>query len=179
MDDSGSTPDIGAELDAMKLIGGALASLDESARKRVLQWAGDRFGVVVCGPTISARRDAPRANEEPSEGNGDTALPDSFAEFFALLDPQTDPDRALAAAYWFKKQEGRGEFSGFEINAELTQLGHKVGNITKALGSLIERKPQLILQKGKSGRSKQARKTYGISHEGEKEIGRRLRGEGE
>lgn len=174
MDGDGSTSDIGSELEAMKQIGGALGPLDEAAQKRVLQWAGDRFGVPLSGETNDRRKST--RDDKGQEDAAETAMPDSFAEFFARLDPQTEPDRALAAAYWFKKHEGQSEFSGFDVNAELTQLGHKVGNITKALSSLIERKPQLILQKGKHGKSRQARKTYAISHAGEKEIELRMKG---
>jgi hypothetical protein len=178
MDSLGNVPDIGAELEAMKQVGEALASLDEEARTRVLHWAGARFGIVMHASSKAreARVQDDLETDSPTQVP-DTDLPDSFAEFFSRLDAKTDPDRALAAAYWFKRQEGRDAFSGFDVNAELTQLGHKVGNITKALGALMQRKPQLILQKGKSGKSRQARKTYAISHAGEKEIERRLRGE--
>jgi hypothetical protein len=177
MDGSDDSSDIASELEAMKQIGGALAPLDEDARKRVLLWAGDRFGIEISNAPRDQKK-APNEDHSERETRGHTAFPDSFAEFFARLDPQTDPDRALAAAYWFRKQEGRVEFSAFDVNAELTQLGHKVGNITKALGSLIGRKPQLILQKGKAGKSQQARKTYAISHAGEKEIEQKLTGVG-
>jgi hypothetical protein len=181
MDAGQGGADIGAELEAMKQVGEALASLDEDARGRVLHWAGDRFGVATqtrAKPRHeNGREEADDQDEGGEQQSRDAELPDSFAEFFSRLGVKTDPDRALAAAYWFKKQEGKDAFSGFDINAELTQLGHKVGNITKALGSLMQRKPQLILQKGKSGKSRQARKTYAISHAGEKEIERRLRGE--
>jgi hypothetical protein len=180
MDGGQGAFDIGAELEAMKQVGEALASLDEDARGRVLHWAGDRFGVAMHA-RVKGREEKVQEEREDDGGPAaqaqDTELPDSFAEFFSRLGVKTDPDRALAAAYWFKKQDGKDAFSGFDINAELTQLGHKVGNITKALGSLMQRKPQLILQKGKSGKSRQARKTYAISHAGEKEIERRLRGE--
>jgi hypothetical protein len=178
MDAGQAAADIGAELEAMKQVGEALASLDDDARGRVLHWASDRFGLAM---HTRAKLHEPRVQGEDDAESAaptqDTELPDSFAEFFSRLGAKTDPDRALATAYWFKRQEGRDAFSGFDVNAELTQLGHKVGNITKALGSLMQRKPQLILQKGKSGKSRQARKTYAISHAGEKEIERRLRGE--
>lgn len=45
-------------------------------------------------------------------------------------------------------------------------LGHKIPNITDAIDTIREAKPALILQLKKAGTSRQARKTYKVSHEG-------------
>ncbi len=52
------------------------------------------------------------------------------------------------------------------MNNELNHLGQKVANITNAMTSLNETKPQLVLQLRKSGKSQQARKTYKLSAAG-------------
>jgi len=62
------------------------------------------------------------------------------------------------------------ELTGREINSELNHLGHGVGNITNAISSLINRKPSLMIQTRKAGKTKQAQKRYKITHEGMKQV---------
>lgn len=52
------------------------------------------------------------------------------------------------------------------LNSELKNLGHPIANITDALSSNMRRKPQRIMQLRKSGNSRQANKTYKVTHEG-------------
>jgi hypothetical protein len=52
------------------------------------------------------------------------------------------------------------------LNTELKNLGHAIPNITDALTSNIEKKPQRVIQLQKAGTSRQARKTYKVTHEG-------------
>jgi hypothetical protein len=49
-------------------------------------------------------------------------------------------------------------------------LGHGLINITAALDDLREAKPALVLQVGKSGKSRQARKTYKLTIAGIKSV---------
>jgi DNA-binding PadR family transcriptional regulator len=51
-----------------------------------------------------------------------------------------------------------------------------VSNITTALSSLIERKPQLVIQTRKSGNSKQARKRYRLTDAGIRAVERMISG---
>jgi hypothetical protein len=60
------------------------------------------------------------------------------------------------------------------LNRELKNLGHEVGNITRALQGNIDEKPALVLQLRKSGGTKQARKIYKLSVAGIKAVEARL-----
>ncbi len=97
---------------------------------------------------------------------------DTLAEFFAAADPQQDTDRAMVAAYWLQVHESEGDFDSFSINKRLKDLGHGVGNITAAFNGLIARRPQLVIQTKKTGNSRQARKLYRLTTEGQKAVER-------
>src|SRR4051812_1997747 len=93
-----------AEITAMKSVAEALANLDPASIKRVLQWAGGRFGVSPGkngGSTLGA--------EEPHEG------PErkfgTFADLYDAAAPQSDADKALVAGYWFQFVEGQEDFA--------------------------------------------------------------------
>ena len=83
----------------------------------------------------------------------------------------------MVAAYHFLKHDGLEEVDSFRLNAALTHLGHRVGNITRALTSLIEEKPALVVQTRKEGKTKQARKKYKLTFEGVRKVERMLTGE--
>lgn len=114
----------------------------------------------------------------PAAGGGPTI--ESFgtlAELFAAADPKTDADRALVAAVWLQEHDAQQEISPQTVNRELSHLGYRVLNITRAFDVLRGSKPQLVVQLRKEGSTKQARKTFKVTHEGKKVIERRLRGE--
>jgi hypothetical protein len=162
------------ELEAMKVIASELAKLDEPAVKRVLQWAADAFKTKV---TVTASFVSATASSESS-----IAAPDirsrfpSLPEFFAAASPSQDNDKALIVGYWTQFVLGEAEFDAQSINKELKNLGHGVGNITSAFDSLMARKPQLVLQTRKSGTSKQARKLYKLTLEGQRSVERMVGG---
>lgn len=64
------------------------------------------------------------------------------------------------------------------MNTALNNLGHKLANVTVSLSVLIEAKPQLVLQLRKSGKSKQARKTYKLSVAGIDRVKEMIDGQG-
>lgn len=122
-------------------------------------------GTVTPGPASAA-------------GGGPTV--ESFgtlAELFAAADPKTDAERALVTAVWLQEHDAQQEISPQTVNRELSHLGYRVLNITRAFDVLRGSKPQLVVQLRKEGTSKQARKTFKVTHEGKKVIERRLRGE--
>ena len=71
----------------------------------------------------------------------------------------------MVAAY-LQNKGGEKELTSREINKELKNLGHGVGNITNAISSLSVKKPSLMIQTRKEGRSKQAQKKYKVTTEG-------------
>jgi hypothetical protein len=56
------------------------------------------------------------------------------------------------------------------VNKHLKHLGHPVSNITRAIDTMIDQTPRLILQTSKSGRAKQARKRYKVTRQGVKHV---------
>lgn len=164
------------ELDSMKAIAEALSPLEEGAIRRVLKWAHDVFvgkGALPADESGKASADG----VAPSSGDPERVVEngmrfDTLAEFFAAADPQQDTDRAMVAAYWLQVHESEGDFDSFSINKRLKDLGHGVGNITAAFNGLIARRPQLVIQTKKTGNSRQARKLYRLTTEGQKAVER-------
>jgi hypothetical protein len=171
------------EIDAMSAVASAIADLEEEAQGRVLRWAAERYGVSM--PT-TGRRSGSLAGDQDSAGDGVTdqeiaeEAPDyeHFAELFAAASPKTNEDKALVAAYWIQVHEGNTTWASRLLNSELKNLGHSIPNITDALSSNMRKKPQRVIQLKKSGNTKQANKTYKVTHEGLVYVQGMLRGEG-
>jgi len=153
---------------------------DTEATRRVLQWAASAFlpdgfsAMTAIGSTLQASPAAVvgTATIEPAPNRAFSSLPD----LYAAVSPASDSSRALVVGYWFQAMQGEQDLDGFQINKELKHLGHGISNITTALSSLIERKPQLVIQTRKSGNSKQARKRYRLTDAGIKAVERMLSG---
>lgn len=171
------------ELEVMGDVATGLKKLagDIDAARRVLQWAASAFlpGVLpTMGPSSSTSLQAAAATSsgtatlEPTQSRSFSSLPD----LYAAVSPASDASRALVVGYWFQVMQGEQDLDGFQINKELKHLGHGVTNITTALSSLIERKPQLVIQTRKSGNSKQARKRYRLTDAGVKAVERVIAG---
>lgn len=166
-----------AEIDAMGKVSTALEALDDDARHRVLRWAGERYGVVLAG----AGKGGDRANLGRKGANafGDTGDDQEFGTLADLYDaarPKTDAERALVGAYWIWKSEGKAEFQAQPVNTALKNLGHALSNVTDALTSLKSRKPALVLQLEKHGKTRQGRKTYKITTAGERAVQQMIAG---
>lgn len=145
------------EIKAMEAISNALGTLkDEESRIRVLTWAGAKFaGNKLPAGTASAQVAQVKVDA--------TDLP-------SLLDqaqPKTNEERALIAAYFQSGQE-KNDFDSLSVNKLLKNVGHVVGNITSTLTLLMKRKPALVIQVMKSGKTKQARKKYRLTDAGSK-----------
>jgi hypothetical protein len=161
----------------MSDVSAALEGLeDDDARARVLRWAAERYGVITGNDGKGRGRESQRGEsndsdvEASTESERERPLDDptyeDFVDLFDAIDPKTDPDRALAGAYWLQVVQKNGSWQGGQVNSLLRDLGHGVGNITTAMTSLQTRKPALVRQMSKSGRSKQARKTYKLTTSG-------------
>jgi hypothetical protein len=155
-----------AEITAMSAVAKALEPLEEEVRQRVISWAASRFGASLLAPHKLPGTE--RHSVSPGDaGRGEF---ESFAELFEAVDPKTDKDRALVAAYWAQICQSQATFPAQTLNASLKDLGHGLSNVTVALEGLKVEKPALILQLKKSGTSKQARKTYKLTVEGAKRV---------
>lgn len=155
----------------MHAISEALGSLDEPTVARVLRWAADRYGVVVTSSPKSPP-DAKNDDEDPNaprNGKAAGAYAD-IADLYDAANPQTGPEKALVGAYWHQVVEAQPDFGALEINNSLKHLGHAVSNITRDLTALINRKPRLVMQTHKAGKSVQARKRYKLTREGTRAV---------
>jgi hypothetical protein len=157
-----------AEIAAMQAMVAALDALDQDARGRVLEWTAKRFAIALSG--TAGRRG--RAGSNPLEGGlsaTEEGQAGEYRDFADLLDatrPNDDNERALVAGYWFQEVAGGGNFVGQTINDALKETGNGLPNVTRSLDRLQGRNPALVRQVGKSGRSKQARKTYRLTTAG-------------
>lgn len=186
MDDATTEPD--QEFAAMQAVFSALNPLDEGERQRVIDYVSSRLGLSVATSRKpqDGKRNAMEVEEhdesdegEVSQQSGGTAPTfDHLAEVFDAVDPQTDRDRALVAAYWLQSSTGASSVHGFSINKELKHLGHGLGNVTRAIDGLKAAKPALMIQLKKSGKSQQARKEYKVTTAGIKYIEEFLNGQG-
>lgn len=165
------------ELDAMKIIAEALRTLDDGAVRRVLRWANDAFSSRAAGTVDMARVElSPITTNGPPPATERELRPqfDTLADFYSAADPQQDSEKALVVGYWVQVCEGEGDFDGLNVNKKLKDLGHGVSNITVAFNGLIKRRPQLVIQTKKSGTTKQARKLYRLTTEGQRTVERML-----
>lgn len=161
------------ELTAMKAVAEALSKLDESGVRRVLRWANDAFSPKTLGSMDASRAETPaaQANGVPTATAGELRPKfDTLADLYAAADPKQDSDKALIVGYWVQVCEGEGDFDGFSVNKKLKDLGYAVSNITSAFNGLINRRPQLVIQTKKSGTTKQARKLYRLTTEGQRTV---------
>jgi len=167
---------IGDEIEAMKSIAHQLSSLDTAARERVLSWVSSRFDIALAFPVARVRTGMDVADRTtPASGSSSVANEGSpsfahAAELFDATRPSTDADKALVLAYWFQACQGNAWFTSRQVNDELKHMGHGVGNITRALDSLIGSRPAMVIQLEKSGKSQQAQKKFKVTHEGLKRV---------
>ncbi len=154
-----------AEVKAMGVLAETFASLQPESIGRVLRWAVDSWGVAAATPT--GKKPVPVGTENGG-GNGGTVVSsfNDIAELFAAASPTTEADKTLVASYWVQWVQGQADFSAFEVNAALTNMGERVKNITTAFDTLRARKPAPVIQFTKAGTSKQARKTYKVTTNG-------------
>lgn len=161
------TENLDPELDAMQKISKAITVLDEEAKRRVLAWALDKFGIEP------AKGKSKATYQFSSEGEGETDINQEYQELENLFfdtQPSTHPDRVLVTCYWLQYIKKKPDIKSQYVNSQLKQLGHNVGNITKVFNSLVARKPQPLQQIRKSGSTQQARKKFRMTAEGKKNV---------
>jgi hypothetical protein len=156
------------ELEAMATVLGALEGLEPPAQARVVKWVTEKLRI---GSGFSSDARSPTALPASlAPGLGNVAAFRDFADLFDAARPSTDVERALVAGFWVQFGQGNAEFGSQSINDELKQLGHPVGNITRALSALIDLRPALVQQLRKEGGTKQARKTYRLTSAGRRKV---------
>ncbi len=159
------------EFEAISTIHGALEPLNDEARTRVLTYIANLLSINSADLHI---RDvaAESVGGEDIQGRDTSKFAkqiqnfSTFAELYATANPKSNGEKALVAGYWLQECQGGDSFTGAAANKELTNLGHKLLNITDAVETMKRKKPMLILQIKKTGSGRQGRKLYKISQEG-------------
>jgi len=179
------------EIAMMSGVNDALSATDDpEMRSRVLRWAAERFGVALPQPNGAAAHHARASGNDIGESdaasgaesarrtntsaNGASAEPltfEHFAELFDAVQPKSDVEKALTAAYWEQVIQGHNDWQSYTLGKALRNLGHNLSNITASLTAAMKRKPALVLQLNKKGGG---RKTYKLSAEGLKYIRERV-----
>jgi hypothetical protein len=156
-----------AELEAMRKLIEALSPLEPSSVGRVLRWAQEQYGVTPSESRGSFPGNSQHASAKaaPNFDHAISGAPE-LADFYSAIGPRIDAHKALVVAYWLQERTGVKGLDAQRVNTELKQLGHGVGNITRAFDALIRSKPQLVIQTKKSGTTQQARKLYKVTVEG-------------
>lgn len=143
------------EIKAMADIAKLLSELETAdARGRVIRWVAQRFAVGS-----AATQEAQMPKQDALE---DTDFQE-FADLYDQANPGTEAERVLVGAYWFQVVLEQPTMTGYEVNRELKNLGHGVGNVTVGFTSLSEQDPRLAMQLQKSGKARQARKKYKLT----------------
>ncbi len=163
------TVDAATEVHAMATLVEAFKSLDSAAIERVLDWAAKRYGARTSVARVErTRRLAQEAAGNSGSAEGLDGADGRFADLGDLYNaarPTTDADKVLVAAYWHHVHQQKENFDSLTLNADLKQLGHQVGNVTRACSALMREKPALMIQR-KTGSTKQARKVYRLTAAG-------------
>ena len=142
---------------------------------RILQWATSRYGVLDTGQLAASATGSDVEGSAPRDRQGFEDL----ADLFHVTAPRTAPERTLVASYWVTSSEGQVEFTAQLVNSKLKDLGYGVSNITEAFTTLMKRRPSLVMQTAKQGKSRQARKRYKLTRAGHDEVEQMIRGESE
>jgi len=155
--------DLEPEIKALNDIYTILNDLDHEARRRILQWINERF---ASDPTKNMPVRAIKNQESLSGASFEFKSFKSIVDIFSKARPKNDAEKVLIVASYLQENKHGEELTAREINMRLNLLGHSVRNITSTIGILIKKRPQLMIQTRKEGKTKQAQKRYRVTAEG-------------
>lgn len=167
------------EVKAMTDVFSSLNGLEQEAQARVLRWVTSKLGISIDQGTRgrSLQRSRNGGDSEDSGPEKERQFED-FVDLFDVTEPRTEAERALVGGYWFQAELGGPSFNAQQVNNVLKDVGHGIGNITVAFSDLQGRSPALVRQMSKSGKTKQARKTYKLTANGIRAVESLIAGEG-
>lgn len=160
------------ELQAMATVASALGGLDAEGQTRVLRWAADKFGVTITGKSATTHVNGSDDKDQTQHGN--------FADFVDLFDavnPSGNLEKALTGAYWVQVVEGASSWQSHQVNNVLKDTGNGITSIVDAFDSAQNKTPALVRQMAKSGKTRQARKTFKLTSAGIKFIASKIGGD--
>ena len=156
------------ELNAMSIASGVISDIeDDEARIRVVEWLVKKFGAE---PQAQEQRHAGVGMEGEAKGVDEATSFDLFSDLYDATNPSTNMARTLVGGYWLQVQGGQQAWDSFSVNKLLKDVGYGVDSISHRLTDAQSQKPALVRQVSKSGKSRQARKTYRLTQAGIKFI---------
>lgn len=158
------------EIEAMKGAYSSLKDLNQEEQARVIEWLVKKLSLLdLLGFEGLQKKNIKKEildNLKGTEINNDIASFDSVADLFAASNANSDQEKVLLIASYLQIKNSLSEITSREINKGLQHMGHGVGNITNTISGLIDKKPQLMIQTRKEGKSQQAQKKYKVTTEG-------------
>jgi hypothetical protein len=129
--------------------------------------------VVIPGKKRRGRPPA-KAKLTTAEEQPQTAAPeitvfdkyDTFEDLFFSSDARTITAKILLAAAYLQEKKKIKEFGSSDLSAMMKKIGQVVQNISASINVLLMKKPPLLMQAGKSGAKKHARRAYCVTEEG-------------
>lgn len=91
---------------------------------------------------------------------------DTFEDLCFSSSAKTVTAKILLAAAYLQEKKKIKEFGSSDINKFLKKIHLRVPNISASINNLMDKNPPLLLQTGKLGETKQARRTYTVTKEG-------------
>lgn len=156
--------DLDPELQAMSAISKALGKLEnEDSRIRVLRWVAEKYTPSVIkqnGPINPPQLDSGETED------GIKSQFDDFVDLFDAVNPQTDIERVLTGAYWLQVIQNQASWNSYSVNKLLKDTGYGINSISHRFDEAQKKKPSLVRQVSKSGKSQQAKKTYKLTTAG-------------
>ncbi|MGD2087897.1 MAG: hypothetical protein PVH61_17095 [Candidatus Aminicenantes bacterium] len=90
----------------------------------------------------------------------------TFEDLFFSSNAKTITAKILLASAYLQENKNIKEFGSSDINSLMKKIGQGVSNISASINVLLAKQPPLLIQTGKTGTSKQARRTYAVTEEG-------------
>jgi hypothetical protein len=91
---------------------------------------------------------------------------DTFEDLFFASNAKTITAKILLAAAYLQEKKKIKEFGSSDLNAMMKKIGQVVQNISASINVLLMKKPPLLIQAGKPGAKKHARRAYTVTEEG-------------
>jgi len=181
------------EIDALSSVYDTLTGLNHAQIKRIIDWITDKFGLSEEKPPLKViehqvapppveptepvrelvkkRRGRRPKMAQPTPQPEQTAIT-SFMKFGTVEDlffssnVRTAASKILLVAAYLHEKHNLNEFSSFDINSRLKKVGYGVQNITSFINTLMDKEPPLLIQTGKMGDTKQAKRKFQVTEEG-------------
>jgi hypothetical protein len=140
----------------------AFQPVEEPVALRVKKRQGRQPKIVEPGIATAA---------EPVTPNGSTGVSEfmkfeTIEDLFSAVKAKTFSAKILLAGAYLHEARQLKEFKTFDIIAMLKKSGGKTRNISSAINGLLRKKPPVLIQTGKLGRSRRAGRSFRLTEAG-------------